>query len=1792
MNPTIDILRGELERHYSLEELTSLSASLLGLDPKAVGGEGAKATFARALAESCFASDRVEALVDVMAFAKKSVDPRVFEAMQGLGKEHLEPGREIGDFEVKRLLGESEFAFVAQAQKDGKAYTLRVLKRAVAADRRAVHRFLTANRLVAAIGAAEGLPEDLVAGEVGDVAYVAYGHVEGESLAAKVLRTGPQHFAQAHGLFRKIVEPVAALHGAHLVHGDLRLDHVLVGVGGQVTLIDFGGDKLRSARFGLTRAFAPEVIRDVRGAKTEGTRADVYALGCMLYELLTGKPVFEGTSLADIVAGHLSKAPEAPSTKAPRGFLSADIDAFVLELLAKEPAARPKDAAAVLEGLEALVAGRMAATGQALSAEKVTELVDALLAAPTDSDAALALENAVTQGGDPAAIADAFAAAAEKVEGDDEAARSDHKKGLLYRAGRIYAGRGKNKEKAEAIYAAIVELDPTDDVAANSLEEIKKQLGKFDEVVEILLERSGIAAPGEDRARIMAEVGRLFAHELDDADQALVAYTQALCEAPHIGKYADEIEKLAGTKADAWQETLGSITEAVKNPEIASADRVALLGVAGRFYEQKLGRADMALMAYQGVLASEPSNEIAAEAMTAIYRRAQQWPELHTVLTQRADVAGASPKGRDLRVEAAEILEGKLNDAAKAKATYQTVLAEDPGHEKAGEALARIAEKTGDFETLVAILERRLENVSGAAKADALVRVAEAYEDSLNNLNEATRRFEAALAIDPKHPSALKGLDRIYNRQGKFTELLETLDRQIAAAATPRQKVTLFERIAALHDEEFLDHAKAAEALEEVLALDSNNDAALTGLARHYRRLDRWEKVIGVYDRHLAVLGDEPRSTDLLVAKARTLADQVGSPERAMKAFEQVLSRDPQHAGALEALAHLREVTGDAHAALSAIEALAAKAESPPAKADQWMRAGRLLEARGDKDGAIERFKLALDANPKDVNAAVALRKAYYERGETQAIQGLIERELAGAESELAKARLHAELAKLYKSALKDDLKAEASAKRAVDLDGTNAEALLVLGDLAFDAGRFIEATRWYEGLVHRPQVLENGAGTAMLVRFVEAYGKSQPKVEAAPMSMSIFSMPSISESAPPPSLAPPTATNPKLAVALKALREFAPTDIDAITRIATVLFDHGDPELVHEIYAELFAKHSDKLKGSERVDALYHLGESARRSERLDDAEKPLVEAAELDPKNARVLRALGKLYDELGKLEPAHDARKKRVEAVDGAEKFEALLDLADFQFTRLADAELAKKTYARALQEKPADRRLLTKLMQLYSEGKDWAKLVDVIEKLADGVDDKKQRAKYMHTAASLSNVQLEDKKRAAGYYEKVLELDGTNSRAADEFVTLCMETKAHETAERVLNDQLDLAQESADRERIRKLLDQVGDLYLKFLNEPAMAIDAFEAAQAFDPDDAPRAEKLAELYASDPAQYLDKAVKSQGKLLEANPYRVESYKLLRRLYTEAKQADPAWCLCQALGVLNLAEPEEERFYKKHKAESAAAAQAVVADDDWARLTHPDADPLVTRVFTLVQPTILRTRNQSLAEMGYDQSHMVDTAASAYPLAQTLYYASGVLAVAPPVLENTNDPGGLGFLHATEPAILFGAAAATIEATTQQLAYLTGRHLTYYRPGFYVQKLVPTGTGLKAWLFAAIKLCVPNFPVAVDIQAQVEEAVTALQKDMAPAQKDQLASTVSKILKEGTALDLKRWVAGIDLSADRAGFLLAHDLETASECIRATEADSPVTTKERLKELVLFGIGEDYFALRRKLAITIEG
>jgi hypothetical protein len=352
-----------------------------------------------------------------------------------------------------------------------------------------------------------------------------------------------------------------------------------------------------------------------------------------------------------------------------------------------------------------------------------------------------------------------------------------------------------------------------------------------------------------------------------------------------------------------------------------------------------------------------------------------------------------------------------------------------------------------------------------------------------------------------------------------------------------------------------------------------------------------------------------------------------------------------------------------------------------------------------------------------------------------------------------------------------------------------------------------------------------------------------------------------------------------------------------------------------------------------------------------------------------------------------------------------------------------------------------------------------------------------------------------------------------------------------------------------------------------------------------------------------QYLDKAVRAQTQMLRKNPYRVESYKLLRRLFTEAKKADPAWCLCQALAVMNLASPDEEKFYKRHRADNAAPAQSALGEEEWAKLAHYELDPLLTKIFALVQGTIIRTRTPPVEALGYDPRYAIDTALHPYPISQTLHYARGVLGMqGPAVFQNTNDPSVLGFVHAHTPAVVLGRGAFEPNVPTQQMAFLAGRHLSYFRPGHYVRHLVPTGTGLKAWLFAAIKSCVPQFPIAPDLQGQVNEAMGAMAHEFQGVQKEKLASLVSKLLQAGGALDLKKWVASIDLTADRVGLLLAHDLHITTEAMRAAESEAQsgaataetvtsLPAKERIKEATLFSVSEEFFALREKLQIAID-
>jgi serine/threonine protein kinase len=191
-------------------------------------------------------------------------------------------------------------------------------------------------------------------GTDGQLHYLVMEYVEGETLAALLGREGPLAPGRAALVAHQVCQALAAAHARGLVHRDVTPGNVLLSRSGLVKVADFGIAKATATPtltgggmvLGTAAYLAPE---QAQGGPVDG-RSDLYALGCVLYELLTGVPPFAGDSPVTVAAQHVTEPPEPPSRRNPQ--IGADLEAVVLTALAKRPRDRYQSATAMAADLE------------------------------------------------------------------------------------------------------------------------------------------------------------------------------------------------------------------------------------------------------------------------------------------------------------------------------------------------------------------------------------------------------------------------------------------------------------------------------------------------------------------------------------------------------------------------------------------------------------------------------------------------------------------------------------------------------------------------------------------------------------------------------------------------------------------------------------------------------------------------------------------------------------------------------------------------------------------------------------------------------------------------------------------------------------------------------------------------------------------------------------------------------------------------------------------------------------------------------------------------------------------------------------------------------------------------------------------------------------------------------------------------------------------------------------------------------------------------------------------------
>ncbi len=276
-------------------------------------------------------------------------------------------GQTLGKYRITRLIGSGGMGAVFEASHESinQRVAVKVLHAKLTADPEAVQRFMKEAKTTSMVHHV-GLVRVFDFGQLPDgAAYMMMEYLEGESLRARLATVNKLEVVDSLRITRQIAAALAAAHEKGIVHRDLKPENVLLcpdpetPSGERAKVLDFGiakviepdGEVMKTttgAILGTPTYMSPEQCRGV-GNVTE--KADVYSLGAMLYQMISGRPPFVGQGAGDLIAMHIIETP-TPLRELMPG-VSPDVETLVHQMLIKKPDERPS-MRQVLQSLEQL----------------------------------------------------------------------------------------------------------------------------------------------------------------------------------------------------------------------------------------------------------------------------------------------------------------------------------------------------------------------------------------------------------------------------------------------------------------------------------------------------------------------------------------------------------------------------------------------------------------------------------------------------------------------------------------------------------------------------------------------------------------------------------------------------------------------------------------------------------------------------------------------------------------------------------------------------------------------------------------------------------------------------------------------------------------------------------------------------------------------------------------------------------------------------------------------------------------------------------------------------------------------------------------------------------------------------------------------------------------------------------------------------------------------------------------------------------------------------------------------
>jgi tetratricopeptide (TPR) repeat protein len=585
-----------------------------------------------------------------------------------------------------------------------------------------------------------------------------------------------------------------------------------------------------------------------------------------------------------------------------------------------------------------------------------------------------------------------------KLEGSGEDRRT-----LLREAKTIAEDKLADRALAEATLRELLQEHEADTWALEELTRLREQASDFSEVVELLLRRAELAGRPEDAHPLRHRAARVVAGQMGDEARAIKLYEDILEGEPTDHDAASGLHALYG-KSNRFRD-IASLLEKQVDHATTPAERARLRMELARLHDDKFESPGEAVQTLRAVLDEDPSHAEAVAMLSRIFERTGRDEDLAELLDAQTKLArdkGDAAAELALRVRLGELYESKLKDPGRALEAYLGVLEREPGHRKALEAAARLAEGKGEWAQAAQVLARLLEQTNGPAGVALATRLADAREH-LGDVSGVEEALKRALGFGTGDTTVRGRLRALYEKEKKWSELSAMLvgDAELIRSAHPAETepsapdslvemkgslppprsdmVQLLRRAAEIHLQERKEAGDAVPLLERAAALQPHDRELLLQLCDAYTAANRERDAARVLEQVIASFG--PKRTKELSLYHHRLAQtmrHLGDKDVALAQLDMAFKIDPGSVPVLKDLGVLALEANDLDRAQKTFRALLLQKlddKSGISKGEVFYYLGEICAKQGDKTKAVQMLERAIENEPSLDRARAMLQE-------------------------------------------------------------------------------------------------------------------------------------------------------------------------------------------------------------------------------------------------------------------------------------------------------------------------------------------------------------------------------------------------------------------------------------------------------------------------------------------------------------------------------------------------------------------------------------------------------------------------------------------------------------------------------------------------------------------------------------------------------------------------------------------------------------------------------------------------